>query len=291
VLTGSALALGFVGLTRVLPIILFSLTGGVVADRQNRRKVMFTAQSVMTAASLGLAGLTLLGRDALWALYLLNAVTAGASALDTPARQALVRRLIPKQDLPGALSLNLTAFHAAMIAGPGLAGLLIAGAGAGLLPSSSRLAASGAARDTATLAWLYGLNAVSFMGVLVTLATMRTSGAVAAEPGSAAAPLEALRQGLHFVFTTPIMVWTMALDFFATFFSGAMSLLPIFADKVLGVGPAGYGWLVAAPALGAVLGSLYTSLHPLPRRQGVVLLWSVAAYGAATIVYGLSRNY
>src|SRR5262249_43088417 len=161
----------------------------------------------------------------------------------------------------------------------------------GLLPSSSRLAASGAARDTATLAWLYGLNAVSFMGVLVTLATMRTSGAVAAEPGSAAAPLEALRQGLHFVFTTPIMVWTMALDFFATFFSGAMSLLPIFADKVLGVGPAGYGWLVAAPALGAVLGSLYTSLHPLPRRQGVVLLWSVAAYGAATIVYGLSRNY
>ena len=290
-LTGSALALGFVGLTRVLPIILFSLTGGVVADRQDRRKVMFAAQSVMTLASLALAALTLLGRDRLWALYLLNAVTAAASAFDNPARQALVPRLVPKHDLPGALSLNLTAFHGAMIAGPGLAGLLIAGAGAGLLPSTSHLAAAGAGRDTTTLAWLYGLNALSFVAVLTALATMRTSGALAPDAGPAPAPLEALRQGLRFVFTTPIMVWTMALDFFATFFSGAMSLLPIFADRVLGVGPAGYGWLVAAPALGAVLGSLYTSLRPLPRRQGVVLLWSVAAYGAATIVYGLSRSY
>jgi MFS family permease len=290
-LTGSALALGFVGLTRVLPIILFSLTGGVVADRQDRRKVMFAAQSVMTLASLALAALTLLGRDRLWALYLLNAVTAAASAFDNPARQALVPRLVPKHDLPGALSLNLTAFHGAMIAGPGLAGLLIAGAGAGLLPSTSHLAAAGAGRDTTMLAWLYGLNALSFVAVLTALATMRTSGALAPDAGPAPAPLEALRQGLRFVFTTPIMVWTMALDFFATFFSGAMSLLPIFADRVLGVGPAGYGWLVAAPALGAVLGSLYTSLRPLPRRQGVVLLWSVAAYGAATIVYGLSRSY
>lgn len=87
------------------------------------------------------------------------------------------------------------------------------------------------------------------------------------------------------------MVWTMGLDFFATFFAGAMSLLPIVADQVLRVGAAGYGWLVAAPAAGALLGSIYTSIWPLPRRQGVVLLWSVAAYGVATIVYGLSRSY
>jgi predicted MFS family arabinose efflux permease len=87
------------------------------------------------------------------------------------------------------------------------------------------------------------------------------------------------------------MVWTMAIDFFATLFSGAMALLPIVADQILGVGPAGYGWLVAAPALGAVLGSLYTSLRPLPRRHGKVLLWAVAAYGLATVVYGLSRSF
>jgi len=93
------------------------------------------------------------------------------------------------------------------------------------------------------------------------------------------------------VFTTPIMVWTMGLDFVATFFAGSLSLLPIFADQVLHVGAAGYGWLVAAPALGALVGSFYTSVFRLPHRQGRIFLGSVAAYGAATVVYGLSRSF
>src|SRR6185295_10708089 len=103
--------------------------------------------------------------------------------------------------------------------------------------------------------------------------------------------LDSLKTGLRFVFTTPIMVWTMGLDFVATFFAGSLSLLPIFADQVLGVGAAGYGWLVAAPALGALLGSLYTSVRPLPHRQGHVFLWAVAAYGGATVLYGLSGSF
>jgi hypothetical protein len=98
-------------------------------------------------------------------------------------------------------------------------------------------------------------------------------------------------EGLRFVFTTPIMVWTTALDFVATFFAGSMSLLPIVADQVLHVGPAGYGVLVAAPAAGALLGALYTSARPLPARQGRLLLGSVAGYGLATVVFGLSRSY
>jgi hypothetical protein len=101
----------------------------------------------------------------------------------------------------------------------------------------------------------------------------------------------AVADGLRFVFRTPIMVSTMALDFFATLFSGAMSLLPIVSDQILHVGPAGYGWLRAAPAIGALLGSLYTALHALPRRQGPLFLWAVAAYGGATIVYGFSRSF
>ncbi len=120
---------------------------------------------------------------------------------------------------------------------------------------------------------------------------MRTSGRVEADAGSHAAPLEALREGLRFVFGTPIMVWTTGLDFFATFFAGSLSLLPIFADQVLHVGPAGYGWLVSAPALGALVGSFYTSFRHLPPRQGRLLLASVAFYGVATVVYGLSRSY
>jgi MFS family permease len=101
----------------------------------------------------------------------------------------------------------------------------------------------------------------------------------------------ALGDGLRFVFRTPIMVSTMALDFFATLFSGAMSLLPIVSDQILHVGPAGYGWLRSAPAIGALVGSLFTAIHALPRRQGPIFLWAVAGYGAATVVYGLSRSF
>jgi hypothetical protein len=101
----------------------------------------------------------------------------------------------------------------------------------------------------------------------------------------------ALAEGLRFVFTTPLMVWTMGLDFLATFFSGATSLLPIFADQVLKVGPKGYGILAAAPAVGALAGALFLSVRPLPARQGRIFLWSVGIYGAATIVFGLSRSF
>ena len=289
VLTHSALALGFVGLTRVVPIVLFSLWGGIVADRTNRRRVMLASQSVMALVSIGLAAIALGHGDRIWPIYLLNAVQAAAAAFDSPARQALIPRLVPAADLPGALSLNLTMFNLAMILGPALAGLVIAGGGAAVLPTPARLEPS-AAHEPRALAWIYGLNALSFLGVLVVLATMRTSGDVG-EAAVRERPLEALRVGLRFVFGTPILVWSMTLDFFATFFAGSMLLLPIFADQVLGVGPAGYGWLVAAPALGAVIGSFYTSLRPLPRRQGRVLLWAVAAYGIATLVYGLSGSY
>ena len=285
-LTHSALALGLVGLIRVLPVIAFSMWGGLLADRADRRRVMFAAQAAMTVVSVGLAALAFTRRDTVAAIYLLNAIQAAATAFDNPARQALVPRLVPPADLPGALALNLTMFHAAMIAGPALAGLLIAG---GSAPHGGPAVAHPS--ETAALGRIYALNAVSFACVLAALATMRTSGRVAGRGSSQESLREALRSGLRFVFTTPLMVWTMALDFFATFFSGAMSLLPIVADQVLGVGPSGFGWLAAAPAAGALLGSLYTSVRPLPRRQGVALLWAVAAYGVATIVYGLSRSY
>ncbi len=289
VLTRSPLALGFVGLTRVVPIVLFSLWGGVVADRHDRRKVMFGAQLGMTAVALGLAVATAMRRDSLWLIYALNALSSAATAFDNPARQALIPRLVPLEELPAALSLNLTIFHFAFIAGPAAAGMLIAGSAApGVLAPSQ--AAAGSAGGGLEL--IYLLNAVSFVGILVALVAMRTSGRVDRPAGGAHEPfLASLRSGLRFVFSTPIMTWTMALDFFATFFAGAMSLLPIFADVVLHAGPSGYGWLAAAPALGAFLGSVYTSLRPLPERQGRILLFAIGAYGVATIVFGLSRSY
>ncbi len=289
-LTRSPLALGALGLTRVVPIVLFSLWGGVAADRLDRRRVMFATQSAMLAGAAALSFLTFTGHESLGVLYGANALLAAAAAFDNPARNALVPRLVPLAELPAALSLNLTMFHAATIGGPALAGLLIAGASAhpsGLAP----VLASGASADTRRLALIYALNALSFVGVLLAVLLMRTSGRVVADGEGHAAPLAALREGLRFVLGTPIMVWTTGLDFFATFFAGSLSLLPVFADQVLGVGPAGYGWLVSAPALGALAGSLYASFRHLPERQGRLLLASVAFYGVATVVYGLSRWY
>ena len=285
-LTRSPLALGFVGLTRVVPIAAFSLWGGVLADRLDRRRLMVVTQLAMTAVALALAGLTFAHRETVWLLYGLNLLSASAVAFDGPARQALVPRLVPAEDLPGALSLNLSVFQAALIGGPALAGLLIAGHAAG----SGAPAGLPASASTSALALIYLANALSFLAVIFALATMKTSGRP--EPGSShAKPWESLREGLRFVFTTPLMVWTMGLDFLATFFSGATSLLPIFADQVLRVGAKGYGILAASPAVGALAGSILVSLRPLPRRQGRVFLTAVAAYGAATIVFGLSRSF
>jgi MFS family permease len=274
-LTRSPLALGMVGLSRVIPIVSLSLLGGVVADRYDRKRVLMCTQLTMTAVAALLGILTLAHHETLLSLYLLTGMTSAAGSFDNPARQALVPRLVPREDLPGALAMNLTMFHAGMICGPALAGVVIASAGEG----------------TRGLAWIYLINATSFLSVLATLLTMRASGKVDAGTVAHESPVTSLRQGLRFVFSTPVMVWTMALDFVATFFSGANALLPIFADQVLKVGAFGFGWLRAAPALGALVGSIYTALKPIPARQGRVFLWAVGAYGFATVVFGLSRNY
>ncbi len=274
-LTHSPLALGMVGLSRVVPMIVFSLWGGIVADRRDRRRVLLVTQSAMAVLSAALAVLTLQGRASLAVIYGLNAATAAASSFDNPARQALVPRLVPPAALSSALALNLAMFHAAFIGGPGIAGLVLAAGSRGL----------------GSVAAIYSFNAFSFVVVLIALALMRTSGRPVAADVALERPLEALKAGLKFVFTTPLMVWTTGLDFMATFFAGALSMLPIFADQVLHVGAAGYGWLVAAPALGALAGSVYTALVYLPRRRGRLFLWAVIAYGLCTVIWGLGTRY
>ncbi len=279
VLTRSPLALGSVGLVRVLPIILFSMWGGVVADRHDRKLVQFCTQAAMAAIALVLGLATYFGRDTVWLVYLLTALTAAANAFDGPARQGLVPRLVPAEELPSALTMNITFMHIAMIVGPSIAGIIIGAAG------------GAGSHTTRGLAPIYFANAGSFLAVLAALASLRASG----KPDPTSRQYEgwraSLRAGLRFLFSTRIIVWTMVLDFFATLFSGAISLLPIVADQILHVGAQGYGWLRAATGAGALIASLITAVHPLPRRQGPLLLWSVAAYGAATVVYGVSHNF
>ena len=270
-LTHSALALGLVGLFRAGPIILCSLVGGVVADVIDRRRLMIATQTVMLTSSAILALVTFSGLQHVWPIYLLTAVASAAWAFDTPARQALVPALVPPKDFPNAVSLGMLMFQVGMIVGPALAGFLLASRGPGLV---------------------YAINAASFVAVILGLALMRVKGRPGFEDGKEPrVSLEALMEGLRFVWRTPIIVQTMTLDFVATFFASANQLLPIFAKDILQVGARGLGFLASAPAVGAVLAGLVMARLGILKRQGMIVIVSVGIFGAATIAFGLSRVF
>jgi len=281
------LALGLVGLVRVVPIVFFSILSGVVADAWNRRVLMLVTQTGGALVALALAVLAFRGVAVVWPIYALAAVGAAVSTFDLPARQALLPTLVPREHLPNAITLNTIMFQVAAVTGPALGGTLIAAAGVG---------------------WAYVANAATFLSVIVALLLMRgvtgrpaaISGRTVASPDADTTDgdtrdeisLKAALEGLRFVFRSPLIRSTMLLDFFATFFSSATALLPIFAQDILQVGPRGYGWLVAAPAVGAFVTS--AAMVPLTagiRRRGPTLLWAVAAYGLATVAFGLSRSF
>ena len=264
------LALGMVGLVRVLPIIGFSLLGGLAADALDRRRVMLVTQAGMAVSAAALAWLTFAGTTSLWPVYLLAAVGSAFGSFDGPARQSLIPNLVPREHLPNAITLNTIMFQTASVLGPALGGLVIAGWG---------------------VAWAYALNAVSFLFVIAALVMMRGAPARAGD-GRGEISLAAMREGLRFVFRSPLIRSTMLLDFFATFFASATALLPIFAQDILHVGAQGYGLLSAAPSVGAMIAGV--ALVPLAERidhRGRTLLWAVAGFGVATIAFGLSKSF
>ena len=270
-LTHSPLALGMIGLFRVIPIVLFSMIGGAIADARDRRKVMLVTQSLLALSALVLGLLTWTHRLTAADIYIFTVIGAAAAAFDNPARQSLLPKLVPRQHLPSAVSLNMVVFRVATISGPMLAGVLIAAGG---------------------LVFTYLINAVSFLAVILALLAIRP---LPADGPEASQPVkvnrQSLQEGLSFVASTPILVWTMALDFFATFFSSANALLPIFARDILHVGARGYGTLAAAEAVGALIAGLALSFGKTIRRQGLAVLWSVVLYGAATIAFGASKVF
>ena len=266
------LALGIVGLVRVVPIIIFSLVSGVVADAWDRRKLMLMTQTGSAIVAIGLAAIALLDIRSLTAVYALAALSSAVGAFDLPARQSLVPSLVPREDLPNAISLNTIMQQSSQVLGPALGGIVIA---------------------TMNVGWTYVFNAVSFLAVIIALLMMRgvpkrAEHATHKDDVSLHAALE----GLRFVFRSPLIRSTMLLDFFATFFSSATALLPIFAQDILKVGARGYGWLYAAPAVGAVtMSAAMVFLTTRIVRRGPVLLWFVGLYGAATVLFGVSRSF
>jgi MFS family permease len=270
-LTKSAFALGLVGFFKGVPIVLCSLVGGVVADAMDRRRLMIATQAVMLMSAAALALVTLTGLKSVWPIYLLTAAASGATAFDIPARQALMPTLVPAEDFPTAVSLGLMVFNVAMIVGPALGGFLLASHG----PAA-----------------VYGINAISFVAVIAALAAMRTSGRITEENEQATrVSYAALKEGLAFVWRTPVIVQTMTLDFAATFFASATALLPIFAVEILHVGARGVGLLAAAPAVGSVCTALLIARVGGFRRQGSPVIWAVAIFGLSTIAFGISRAF
>jgi MFS family permease len=264
------LALGMVGLVRVIPIVLLSVVGGVVADAHDRHRTLLVTQSSMAVLSGILAYLTFSGRVTLGLVYVLAALLSGVGSFDGPARQAFFPNLVPREHLPNAISLNTILFQAASVAGPSLGGIAIAALG---------------------VSWVYALNAVSFLAVIVALLLMRNVPRLTrVEPG--ALSWRAAIQGIRFVFSAPLIRGSMFLDFVATFFSSATGLLPIFAQDILHVGPTGYGWLYASTSIGAVAASamMVRGVDRI-RRGGRVLFVAVAAYGAWTVLFGISRSF
>ena len=272
-----ALALGMVGLVRVLPIVFFSLLSGVAADVYDRRKLMLITQTVMAIFAAALAAITWRGLTAVWPVYAISAAGAAAGAFDMPARQALTPNLVPREDLPNALTLNTIMFQVAAVTGPALGGIVIGQLG---------------------VAWAYALNALSFLVVIAALLMMkevggqRVEGGTDAEAKKAQFTVHAALEGLRFVFRAPLIRSTMLLDFFATFFSSATALLPLYAQDILGVGASGYGWLYAAPAAGAIVTSaiMVRAVDWIDRR-GDWLIAAVFGYGVATVLFGVSSSF
>lgn len=268
VLTGSALALGAIGLARFLPLLIFAFPGGIASDLRDRKKIMMAAQTITVLSTLLLTFATFSGNVSPFIIYIVLIINSIATAFDTPARQSMTPSLVPKEYVVNAIGLNSIMWQSAIVIGPSIAGFTIAYLGLGSV---------------------YLINAFSFLGVILALIILKPPKQEVHKDTSF--NLDSLKVGLRFVLKNPIILSTMLLDFFATFFSSATVLLPIFAQDILSVGPQGLGFLYAAPSIGAVLAGLFTSSLGHFKNQGKVLLAAILVYGLATIGFGLSRSF
>ena len=263
------MALGGIGVARILPVIIFSLIGGALADSFDRRKVMFATQSIAAVLALTLALFTQFGQITIWHIYVITALQAVVVAFDGPSRQALIPNLLPKEDLPNAFSMTFTAFQAGAVIGPALSGFFIAGFGQEAV---------------------YYFNAISFVAVLVALLLIGDVPQVIGEK-TAGISMEAIKDGIRFILSKPIIFSTMMVDFVATFFASASTLMPIIAKDVLDVGVVEYGYLSAASAVGAVAVALVISQIKEIRKQGMVFVTAVVIFGIATIIFGITKSF
>ncbi len=270
--TRDPLALGLIGLAEVLPNIATALFAGHVADRMERRRLVMMATVALLACSLALAWLAGLTGDAAgWRVpgaYVVIGISGVARAFLQPARTALVAAMVPRDLQPNAITWRSTAWQLGAVVGPALGGLLNA-----LLGARASYLVDAALVVVAIIAF----GSITYRNVPAPAAAGETT-------------MSSLLAGVRYLRTQRMLLGTMTLDLFSVLFGGAVALLPIFAADILSVGPWGLGLLRAAPAVGAVSMSVWLAWRPPMQRAGRSMLRGVAAFGAFTIVFGLSRN-
>ncbi len=265
-LTHDPLDLGYLGLMQFLPFVSLVLPGGYVADHTDRRLVLMIAYAGSSVCAGVLGWLSLIGSHSVWPIFAVMALYGAGRAFWMPAGQAMTPNLVPVEAFPSAVALNSMLFEAGVIVGPALGGVLYL---------------IGPAVVYATVAVL----------LLVSLALLSTLEPVKAREATGGAQTAALLDGLRYVLHRRALLGAISLDLFAVLFGGATALLPAYARDVLQVGPAGLGLLRTAGGLGATITALVLVVVPIERHVGRWMFSGVALFGAATIVFGLSRNF
>ncbi len=265
--TGSALALGFVGLTQVIPMIFCTLPAGHFADLYNRKRIIVLMTLILATVNLALAGISA-ARAPVLLIYLCLIVSGTAKTFLWAASASFLPQLVERKDLARAVTWSSTTFQIGSITGPAVGGIVL--------------------HFTHHAAWIYALNALAAVACSILVNRVRLHHvAVIAEKFS----FKTLLTGFSFVFTNRIILGIITLDMFAVLLGGATALLPVYAKEILHVGPYGLGMLQTALPVGAILCSFTLTHRPPLQKAGRSLLWAVASFGLATIVFGLSQQF
>ena len=265
--TRSTFALGLVGLVQVIPIILFSLPAGHVADQYNRRRIVAFTQAGLAICALGLAALSYF-EGPLALIYLCLFGIGLARAFNDPAASTLTPETVPPHLFTSAATWGSSTWQFASVIGPALAGIVVA-----------------LANDVTVI---YVFDAVAVFTFLILLGLIKGR-RLALSPK--AATVESLKEGLHFIWSTKVILAAITLDMFAVLFGGAVTLLPVYATDILNAGPEGLGIMRAAPSIGAIIVAFLLAHLPPFKRAGRTLLLAVVGFGVATIVFGLSSIF
>jgi MFS family permease len=262
-LTHSSLSIGLLALVQLVPILVFSLGGGAIADAVDRRRLLIVTQALLAASSLCLVLLAAQPTPPIWAFYVVAFVAAGFGAVDQPTRSSTLPRLVPRERLPAAIAVNWLSGQTVAVAGPVAAGMLIAVSG---------------------VATAFAFDVITFVASLTALLLMAP---IPPHPEAARPGLQSIAEGLRFARGRKIVLATFAIDLDAMIFGMPSSLMPQLALTVFNTGAAGYGLLNAAPALGALIGAAFSGWVGRVRRPGRGVVVAVAGWGVAIAAFGL----